>query len=254
MTTPAARAWRAAGEPFKLANPIADLARVLRARGYTVGTIGNDRHVEANTPEDHVPFSVTGWPGKHPYPYVLALDIMPPPAGRGLPSLAQLGAQIVADRHDGYGPAAWIKYVNWTNAAGAVRHERWTPNHVVRASSDRGHIHVSGRTDYVTSNIAATYDPAARVIHRVAPQSPSGMSTAPPYPGRVLRQPPIMRGDDVRTWQRRMQVRGWVISADGEYGPQSEDVCRKFQREKRLAVDGEVGPVTWRMSWQAPIT
>jgi hypothetical protein len=31
------------------------------------------------------------------------------------------------------------------------------------ASSDRGHIHLSGRTDYQTSDAAAGYDPVARV-------------------------------------------------------------------------------------------
>ncbi len=254
MTTAAARSWRAAGGPWKLATPIAHLAATLRGRGYTVGTIGNDAHLNANTPEDHTPYSVTGWPGAHPYPYILALDIMPPAAGRGLPSLADLGAQIVGDRDSGYGPASWIKYVNWTNAAGACRHERWTPNHTVKASNDTGHIHVSARTDFVTSGVAVAYDPVARVIHQVAPESANGATAAPPFPGRTLTQPPVMRGADVRTWQRRMQVRGWVISADGDYGPQSEDVCRRFQREKGLAVDGEVGPRTWVASWQSPVT
>lgn len=254
MATAAATSWRNAGKPWRLAQPIADLSRILRKYGYTVGTIGNDAHLNARTPEDHTPFSYTGWPGKHPYPFVLALDIMPPPAGRGLPSLAVLGAQIVADRASGYGPAKWIKYINWTNGAGAVRHERWTPNHTVKASNDRGHIHISGRTDFVSSSVAQEYDPVARAIHMIAPAPSTGAAKAPPFPGRTLTQPPIMRGEDVRTWQRRMQVRGWVISADGEYGPQSEDVCRRFQRDKGLQVDGEVGPITWRVSWEAAIT
>jgi murein L,D-transpeptidase YcbB/YkuD len=34
----------------------------------------------------------------------------------------------------------------------------------------------------------------------------------------------------------------------------SDDVCRKFQREKGLEVDGKVGPITWRASWTSPIT
>lgn len=254
MATQAAAAWRNAGKPWKLAQPIEDLARILRSHGYAVGTIGNDAHLNARLPEDHTPFSRTGWPGPHPYPYVLALDIMPPPYGRGLPNLAVLGAQIVQDRDSGYGPARWIKYVNWTNAAGAVRHERWTPDHLVKASNDAGHIHVSGRTDYVSSNVAQEYDPVARAIHLVAPAPSTGAATAPRWPGRELTQPPQMRGADVRTWQRRMQVRGWVISADGVYGPKSEDVCRRFQAQKGLRVDGVVGPATWRVSWEAPIT
>lgn len=76
----------------------------------------------------------------------------------------------------------------------------------------------------------------------------------PPWPGRLLRYPPIMRGEDVRTWQARMRERGWRIDVDGAYGPQSRQVCLAFQREKGLTVDGIVGPETWAASWTAPIT
>jgi N-acetylmuramoyl-L-alanine amidase/Putative peptidoglycan binding domain len=55
-------------------------------------------------------------------------------------------------------------------------------------------------------------------------------------------------------WQQQMRNRGWTISTDGFYGPQSEDVCRKFQAEKHLLVDGLCGPKTWAASWEAPIT
>lgn len=79
-------------------------------------------------------------------------------------------------------------------------------------------------------------------------------SSAPPWPGRYFTYPPVMRGEDVRTWQARMRERGWTIAVDGAYGPQSREVCRLFQREKGLAVDGIVGPETWAASWAAPIT
>ncbi|MCP2339153.1 C40 family peptidase [Actinomadura rupiterrae] len=77
---------------------------------------------------------------------------------------------------------------------------------------------------------------------------------APPWPGRYLRQPPIMTGGDVRTWQQQMSRRGWHLAVDGAYGPESSAVCRSFQTEKRLEVDGIVGPATWRAAWTAPIT
>lgn len=257
MTTAAARAWRNAGKPTRYARPITDLAATLRRRGYTVGTIGNDAHIDANPPEDHTPFSQTGWPIPQPFPYVHALDIMPPRAGSGLPSLADLGAQIVADRQAGVPGASWIKYINWTNAAGACRHESWQPAHAVKMSSDRGHIHISARTDYTNSAVAADYDPVGRVIHRVSPAAPTGAQTAPPFPGRALEYVPgraLMHGEDVRTWQARMRARGWSLSADGLFGPLSADAAQKFQREKGLAVDGVVGPLTWAAAWTAPIT
>ncbi|MFD0687808.1 CHAP domain-containing protein [Actinomadura fibrosa] len=81
-----------------------------------------------------------------------------------------------------------------------------------------------------------------------------GGTSAPAWPGRLLRQPPVMSGADVRTWQARMRDRGWSLDVDGEYGPASEEVCRGFQSEKGLEVDGVVGPETWRAAWTAPVT
>lgn len=54
---------------------------------------------------------------------------------------------------------------------------------------------------------------------------------------------------DVRVWQQRMRERGKALAVDGIYGSQSEAVCRSFQQEKRLPVDGLVGPQTWRVAW-----
>lgn len=59
---------------------------------------------------------------------------------------------------------------------------------------------------------------------------------------------------DVRTWQARMAERGWKITVDGIYGPQTASVARAFQIEKGLHVDGLVGPQTWAAAWTAPIT
>ncbi|HXH97814.1 MAG TPA: peptidoglycan-binding domain-containing protein [Gaiellaceae bacterium] len=77
---------------------------------------------------------------------------------------------------------------------------------------------------------------------------------APPWPGRLIMQPPEMRGRDVRMWQQRMRVRGWKIKATGVYDGKSATVCRRFQREKGLVADGVVGPDTWRATWAAPVT
>jgi hypothetical protein len=83
---------------------------------------------------------------------------------------------------------------------------------------------------------------------------------APAFPGRLLRNiRPMMQGADVRTWQSRMRERTWRIDVDGWYGPQSESVCRAFQRDSTannwpLADDGIVGPLTWRASWERPVS
>jgi hypothetical protein len=79
----------------------------------------------------------------------------------------------------------------------------------------------------------------------VSPPINPPSQTAPPYPGRLLKYPPITRGEDVRTWQSKMAERGFTITVDGLYGPQSKGVCQTFQTQQGLQVDGIVGPITW---------
>jgi hypothetical protein len=97
---------------------------------------------------------------------------------------------------------------------------------------------------------------------------PSGGTTAPPFPypgdhflGRPSSNPKCHSGfyggvdtTNVRTWQTRMRQRGWNISADGMYGDQSYSVCRQFQQEKGIGVDGLCWSYTWQQTWQAPVT
>lgn len=85
----------------------------------------------------------------------------------------------------------------------------------------------------------------------------TGGGTAPKFSATpYFDQRTNSRHPDVKTWQTKMISRGWrsIGTADGIYGPKSEDACRKFQAEKRLAVDGKVGPQTWSVTWTAPVT
>jgi len=60
--------------------------------------------------------------------------------------------------------------------------------------------------------------------------------------------------DHVKTWQQQMAARGWTITADGQFGSQSQSVCRQFQQQVGLSVDGFVGSKTWQASWTEPVT
>jgi hypothetical protein len=106
----------------------------------------------------------------------------------------------------------------------------------------------------------------AEIIARAAaivglPNPPA--TSAPPFPGRTLvysaESVPQMHGADVSTWQDRMRARGWSITVDGWYGPQSWRVCEDFQRDSTahgwyLQVDGMVGPHTWSAAWERPVS
>jgi len=150
--------WIADGKPARQAQPIADMVTMFEGHGFVVYWMGNQAHLTATPPEDHCPFSNTPWPGAQPYPYVLALDLMPK-GGAGGASLAPIARKIIADKRSGNAP--WVKYLNWTDESGHVWHTKWQPTEATTASTDAGHIHLSIRTDYATSNAAHGWDPLA---------------------------------------------------------------------------------------------
>lgn len=95
------------------------------------------------------------------------------------------------------------------------------------------------------------YDESQVYDDKWKPTSPS----FPPWSGEYLKlQTPMLHDDNVHTWQAIMGGRGWRITVDGWYGPESAAVCRAFQQEKGLQVDGIVGPETWAATWTAPRT
>jgi hypothetical protein len=165
--------WKADGSPKRFSRPITAIADRLQEHGYTVYQQGNQAHLTHVPPEDHTFFSATGWPGKSPYPYCNAMDIMPPDAGQKskltgerLPSLQQLSAQLFKDKQAKHPGVAFLKYMNSEPAGdntGPCYHDSWTPDHSRINSTDRGHIHVSGRSDSVTSTLSDDYDLVARV-------------------------------------------------------------------------------------------
>lgn len=97
--------------------------------------------------------------------------------------------------------------------------------------------------------------------------APAG-NTAPPFPLRKgwyfgpryplwrVRSVSGFHGnrDHLRRWQQRMKDRGWHITVDGLYGPNTAFIAREFQAEKGLTVDGLIGPETWAAAWTEPVT
>lgn len=204
--------WLNDGSPWKPAVPIDDFATTLRDHGYTVYVLGDDSHQEADTPEDHTAFSATGWPVRSPYGWIHACDIMPPSPGSGLPTLAQLGAQIVADRQNGVPGAAWVKYLNWEPGDGNCWQDSWQPDHERWGSDDRGHIHVSARSDCTHSTVAAGYDPVARIRGEADDMTPAEHDTLAATDRRV--RAALLKGqaviDDVPGEGKAQPV--WIVA------------------------------------------
>ena len=73
--------------------------------------------------------------------------------------------------------------------------------------------------------------------------------TGPAYPGTPLRVG--SRGENVRIMQEYLNALSAVfpsiprITADGVFGPLTENAVRAFQRQFGLTADGIIGPITW---------
>ena len=67
--------------------------------------------------------------------------------------------------------------------------------------------------------------------------------------GSLRPWPLVRQGDEdhpVRTLQYLLRARDHPVTVDGIFGPKTDAAVRAFQSEKGLAVDGIVGPLTWR--------
>lgn len=101
----------------------------------------------------------------------------------------------------------------------------------------------------------ANEEPRLWVPDQLPPKPPT---TYPAWPGRMIqykrgwKSSQRYRGNDVRQWQQQMRNRGWRIDVDGDFGPESDRVLRKFQTEKGLHVDGILGPRSWNATWTLP--
>lgn len=157
------------------------------------------------------------------------------PVSGGMTSVRPVGSQQTLVNAAGYSPRLIVD-------------DLWGP---LTDAGVRWYQHQLGVT------VDGLWGPATDAAHKRkagAPSKPAPAPSVPRWPGVYFRTPPITRHDSVRIWQSRMRARGWSIIVDGAYGPASQRVCRQFQQEKRLSVDGIVGPATWKAAWSAPVT
>jgi lysozyme len=88
-----------------------------------------------------------------------------------------------------------------------------------------------------------------------APQ-PVAPVAAGDWPGRTFVWPstPTVRGSDVQAWQQKIVARGFTVTADGIFGPESKTACIAFQRHVGLDPDGIVGRRTWDATFDDSIS
>lgn len=239
MTSPQHQRWINAGSHWRAAQPIAEYQRALEQTFHpdpiTIGTIGDTSHLDAEPPEDHTPYSETGWPVPTPYGVVTAIDYN----GPGWESWARF---LIAERSAGRHP--WIKYINFQG-----KHYRWEPDLEVTPSSDwTGHVHVSIRSDWADRSTGLTVQQLISVPSPGQGQTTSG--------DKIMAEWQTLKagatGQRVRDVQALLNAHGASLIIDGLYGPKTTDACAHYQASHHVpdsvradgTGDGQAGPHT----------
>lgn len=151
MAVAAYYSWDRLGRPLNPAQPIRELVNALKA-GYPAAAAQNlfswyadEAHYQANFPEDHTPYSYTGWPEPNPQWWVCATDIMHRP-DLGVDCKA-IFAHLLESAKAGLTP--WLKYIIWQARLYHISNE-WRPQ---ANSGHFDHIHISTRTDHLEASL-----------------------------------------------------------------------------------------------------
>lgn len=146
MASAAYYRWVSAGRPLTPARPVRDvvdrmkLAYPKAAAKNLFSWYANEAHYQAVPPQDHTPFSATGWPGKSPEWWVFATDIMHRP-DLGV-DCTVLFPYWLGEAKAGRFPS--LKYIIWQAKLYSIQNN-WSPQ---SNSGHFDHIHLSFRTDY----------------------------------------------------------------------------------------------------------
>jgi hypothetical protein len=87
-----------------------------------------------------------------------------------------------------------------------------------------------------------------KVPAEVAAFNGTSPSTPPAPPPAAPTRPTLRRGSkgvDVKLAQQALTAKGFPTAPDGDFGPKTEAAVRAFQRSRKLAADGVIGPRTW---------
>jgi hypothetical protein len=141
--------WESLGRPLEPCRPIRDYVERLKAAfpqdAASFSWYANETHYQANPPEDHTPYSYTGWPQQSPHWVVFATDVMHHPS-KGV-NCDELFPYWLSEAKAGRTP--WVKYLIWQAKLYDVRNS-WAPRN---NSGHFDHVHISCRTDHRNTSL-----------------------------------------------------------------------------------------------------
>jgi N-acetyl-anhydromuramyl-L-alanine amidase AmpD len=92
---------------------------------------------------------------------------------------------------------------------------------------------------------SVTYN-AVRAFQSSRGLAVDGMVGSQTWPALIVTVRSGSSGEAVRAVQSQLASKGYTVTVDGAFGPQTESAVRSFQSSRGLTVDGVVGPVTWQ--------
>ena len=103
-------------------------------------------------------------------------------------------------------------------------------------------------TPAVSTTAPGITPPPASVTTTTIKKTSAGPTTT--VPGRTVTSPSdnVKLGDSgpgVVQIQKALGARGYKLTADGKFGPQTQTAVKDFQTKNGLSSDGVVGPKTW---------
>jgi hypothetical protein len=153
MASTAYYEWVAAGRPLSPALPVRETVEQLQAAFPAAAAksqfswYADEAHYQAIPPQDHTPFSATGWPLSSPRWIVFATDVMHRP-DLGVNCYALFNYWITEARA---GRMPWMKYFIWQAKIYDVRNG-WNAQ---TGSDHYDHVHLSMRTDWVNKGLGS---------------------------------------------------------------------------------------------------
>jgi peptidoglycan hydrolase-like protein with peptidoglycan-binding domain len=125
-----------------------------------------------------------------------------------------------------------------------------TKNHPVETLQYLLRAH--GRTVTIDGIFGPQTESAVRAFQNAKHLTVDGIVGSSTWSALVIQVQRGSTGDAVRGVQEEFQFRNLSgdphkgVQIDGAFGPQTEEAVRNFQQALAIAVDGVVGPVTWR--------